>query len=952
MNNQWVKTTIIFNFLLLFLTTPAYAVTVNYTYDQIGRVVSTSYTNGAGLGSIGYSYDASGNLLASTTTGVAGAQLDSDGDGVIDAQDAFPNDPAASVDTDGDGQPDAWNVGKTAADSTSVPQLTLDAWPADITRWADTIAPVITLTGGNITVAQGGLFINPGLTVTDNAAADATANVVITGGPVNTAAPVGTVFTLNYNVSDASGNAAVQKSRTVSITAAPVDAGVPVITLNGSATVTVVQGSTYVDAGATAQDVIDGNLTTSITATNMVNTSVIGIYSVKYDVSDSSGNVAIQIVRTVHVISASSIPQVTTIAGGTGIPGYINAQGTAARFTGPYSVAVDSVGNVYIAETNQHIIRKMDVLGNVTTFAGAAGIAGMIDGPAATARFNRPFGIAVDSNDNLYVADTYNHQIRKIDTLGNVTRLAGGSAVAGSVDGRGTFARFYWPMGIAVDAAGNVYVADNGNQIIRKVDPFGRTTTIAGGAGLAGFVDAGGIASRFNSPTGVAVDGSGNVYVSDTNNHRIRKVDLFANVTTFAGGGLGVATNGPGATASFSRPEDVAVDVAGNVYVADSGNHLIRKVDVSGVVTTVAGAALVPGAIDGTGTSARFNGPVGVTTDSLGNVYVADYFNHIVRKVSLPSLSVDITVPVVTLAGGNINLPLGMAFTDPGYSATDDIDGNITSLVTVTGGPVNPDAAVGTVFTLNYNVSDAAGNPAIQKSRTVTITAAADITIPVITLIGGNVTVTQGGVFADPGYSASDNVDGNITANVVVTGGPVNTAAMVGTVFTLNYSVSDAAGNLVVSARSVTIIAATPVDTDGDGVPDALDAFPNDPAASVDTDGDGRPDAWNVGATAAQIAASALTLDVFPKDPNAWASCIQRGIVDRVTVFPGNANSAIYVRKSVTSRVRKTFTTRDEKLLKAAVKSLPGRTYVEVKGNRDCTTATNGGAAQYVDVAP
>ncbi|MCH1463187.1 MAG: hypothetical protein L7U46_04820, partial [Candidatus Nanopelagicales bacterium] len=217
--------------------------------------------------------------------------------------------------------------------------------------------------------------------------------------------------------------------------------------------------------------------------------------------------------------------------------------------------------------------------------------------------------------------------------VGTVTTFAGGAQ--GSADGTGADARFNSPPGVAVDGGGNVYVADYNNHTIRKITPAGVVTTLAGTAGSSGSADGTGADARFYYPWGVAVDGDGNVYVADENNHAIRKITPAGVVTTLAGTAESSgSTDGTGADARFNRPHGVAVDGDGNVYVADGVNHTIRKITPAGVVTTLAGAARQNGFSDGRGPLARFNYPQGVAVDGDGNVYVADYNNHAIRKVT------------------------------------------------------------------------------------------------------------------------------------------------------------------------------------------------------------------------------------------------------------------------------------------------------------------------------
>jgi sugar lactone lactonase YvrE len=336
---------------------------------------------------------------------------------------------------------------------------------------------------------------------------------------------------------------------------------------------------------------------------------------------------------------------VTTLAGRAGSSGSADGMGSAARFWWPSGVAADSAANVYVPDSGNNTIRKVTPAGVVTTLAGLPGSSGSADGTGGAARFDAPEGVAADSAGNVYVADTWNHTIRKLTPGGVVTTLAGLAGTQGTADGMGSAARFYWPEGVAVDSAGNVYVADTDNFTIRKVTPGGLVTTLAGLAESQGSADGTGSVARFNGPSGVAVDSAGNVYVADTVNCTIRKVTSDGVVTTLAGlAGTQGSADGTASVARFNYPQGVAVDSAGNVYVADTANHTIRKVTPGGVVTTLAGLAGSSGSGDGTRSAARFSQPSGVAVDSAGNVYVADTVNCTIRKVTPGGV-------VTTLAG-------------------------------------------------------------------------------------------------------------------------------------------------------------------------------------------------------------------------------------------------------------------------------------------------------------
>jgi sugar lactone lactonase YvrE len=313
---------------------------------------------------------------------------------------------------------------------------------------------------------------------------------------------------------------------------------------------------------------------------------------------------------------------VSTLAGST--QGFADGTGTSAQFDTPRGMAIDPKDNLYVVDQNNHRIRKITPDAMVTTFAGST--IGFSDGIGSAAMFYDPIGIAVDQQGNVYVGDSNNNRVRKITANGDVSTLAG--STVGYADGTGGTAQFDSPYGIAVDALGNVYVADLYNHKIRKVTSNGEVSTLAGSAqGLANGL---GSAAQFNSPVGVAVDTRGNVYVGDSNNHQIRKINSAGVVTTIAGSIAGFK-DGAADMSQFDFPSELTLDVAGNLYVTDGNNQKIRKVTVNGDVSTLAGSTF--GFADGLGASAQFSGPYGIVWDSDGTIYVADSNNHKIRKM-------------------------------------------------------------------------------------------------------------------------------------------------------------------------------------------------------------------------------------------------------------------------------------------------------------------------------
>ena len=319
-------------------------------------------------------------------------------------------------------------------------------------------------------------------------------------------------------------------------------------------------------------------------------------------------------------------PTLVTFAGQPGVKGLADGPALQAEFHLPNNVAVDRAGNVYVADTANDDIRKITPDGIVSTVAGVAHNRGSADGQGSNARFWAPFGIALDVAGNIYVADTANNTIRKMTPDGLVTTLAGLAGQPGSADGTNSIARFRNPWGVAVDGAGNVFVADMSNDTIRKINTNGVVHTFAGLAGVSGNANGFGNDARFNNPFAVAVDSAGNVYVSDTANNAIRKITAGRVVTPLAGlpGSAGNA-DGNGSDARFWNPQGLSVDTAGNIYVADTGNNLVRKITPEGVVTTLPASGDKANAL---------NSPGGVAVDSTGNLYVADTDNHCIRKLT------------------------------------------------------------------------------------------------------------------------------------------------------------------------------------------------------------------------------------------------------------------------------------------------------------------------------
>jgi sugar lactone lactonase YvrE len=335
-----------------------------------------------------------------------------------------------------------------------------------------------------------------------------------------------------------------------------------------------------------------------------------------------------------HALDAAgfaSTAQVYTYAG-SGVAGTVNSTGTAAAFNGPGAMAADLYGNTYVADYTGNTIRKIAADGTVTTLAGS-GTSGSADGTGTGASFSHPTGLTADIFGNVYVADNGNNKIRKITPAGVVTTLAG-SGVPGFADGVGTAASFNLPNGITIDVAGTLYVTDGNNNKIRIITPAGSVSTVAG-SGLAGAIDGTGAGASFSTPYGIVLDASGNLYVADAGNNKIRKVTPGGVVTTYAGSGSAGSADGNGTAALFNTPVGIAISRSGDFYVADFGNNKVRKITSGAVVTTLAGNG-VAGSANGLAGAASFSGPLGLIvrlSGSIVKVYVTDYANNMIREI-------------------------------------------------------------------------------------------------------------------------------------------------------------------------------------------------------------------------------------------------------------------------------------------------------------------------------
>ena len=374
---------------------------------------------------------------------------------------------------------------------------------------------------------------------------------------------------------------------------------------------------------------------------------------------------------------------ITTVAG-TGVVGYGGDNGPAvdALLNGPTGLALDRAGNLYIADSSNRCIRRVDASGIITTVAGSDTFAendtGYIGdgGPAVQALLMRPSGVALDNAGNLYIADTWDHRIRRVDASGIITTIAGtGGGGFGGDNGPAVKALLRSPSGIALDNAGNLYIAGLYSNRIRRVDASGIITTIAGSD--YGFSGDGGpaIQALLKYPDDVAVDGAGNLYIADSHNHRIRRVDASGIITTIAGTGVGgfSGNNGPAVDAQLDLPTSVALDGAGNLYIADSYNSCIRRVDAAtGIITTVVGTGAVGSDGDnGPAVDAQLDLPTGMAVDGAGNLYIADTFNDRIRQVDARGIITTVAGTGKAGLGGNGGPALQVPLFNPASVAVD-----------------------------------------------------------------------------------------------------------------------------------------------------------------------------------------------------------------------------------------------------------------------------------------
>ncbi len=424
--------------------------------------------------------------------------------------------------------------------------------------------------------------------------------------------------------------------------------------------------------------------------------------------------------------------QVMTVAGVPGMSGSNDGAGSVSRFNEPVSVATDKQGNFYVADKFNNKIRKVTASGTTTTVAGT-GVAGSTDGAGSVATFNEPWGIACDTLGNVYVADTKNYKIRRVDINGAVTTVAG-VGLFGTTNGPVSTARFGFPVSLAVSPDGSViYVSEYQTHVIRKIQN-GQVNTIAGAVYMPGSNDGSMLAASFTNPHGLAMASNGDVLIADEGNSKIRRMTPTGSVTTISGTGIPGSNDGPNGIAQFNFPTDITLDSFGNAFITDAGNQTVRKLELaSGMVSSYAGSAGVSGYQDGVGSAALFQAPSGIAFNKVDRtLIVGERLNHTLRRIS----------PLSTLAVGlAVN---GSTTVCQGQAIQLQINSSGLSQFTVSVNGTPQSGSVGQTFVLNalpsgihtIQVTAIDANGATAASNTVQITVLPAF-VPQITGVSG-----------------------------------------------------------------------------------------------------------------------------------------------------------------------------------------------------------------------
>lgn len=520
------------------------------------------------------------------------------------------------------------------------------------------------------------------------------------------------------------------------------------------------------------------------------------------------------------MVGASNGQIITTIAGiGSGGFSGDGAAATAAKLTSPSGVTVDSAGNIYIADAGNNRIRKVNTSGGISTIAGTgtAGFSG--DGSAAlTAKLSGPSDVAIDRGGNIYIADYGNNRIRKINAAGTISTYAGNGSAGYSGDGgAATAATLHSPYAITLDAGRNLYIADFANNRVRKVNTSHIITTLAGN-GTGGYIGDGmaATATEISNPIGVAIDRAGNIYISDNGNNRIRKVDTSGTICTFAGtGGTGSAGDGGAATsATMNYPSGIVADGGGNLYISDYGNAKVRRVSASGVISTYAGNGSYAYYGDGgAATAAALSVPYGLSVNGRGDLFIADEGNNCVRKVAGCLPAVGVVAGVSLICFGAVT---ALTDTTPGGSWSSS---NI-SVATVSSSGVVTGLSAGGVI-ISYAVTNGCGIVAMTLPLTV-------IPLPDSGIISGVDTLCQGDTATFMNTVTGGTWSSGATSIVTIDGSTGLATAIAAGVASISYSVTNICGTssavapvVVLSTTSCAANISTPAMLNG------INIFPN-----------------------------------------------------------------------------------------------------------------------------
>ena len=486
---------------------------------------------------------------------------------------------------------------------------------------------------------------------------------------------------------------------------------------------------------------------------------------------------------------------IVTFAGNGGTPGFGGDGGpaTAASLEYPEGLCADASGNIYFTDYYNYCIRKVNPLGIISTFAGIGGSSGFSGdgGQATAAQLLMLEGVSIDGSGNIYIGDELNDRVRVVSSAGIISTFAGISGGGFSGDGgQATAARLALPAFTYEDGSGNVYINDDENYCIRKVNSSGVINTFAGIGGVSGFSGDGGqaTAAKLNKSGHICIDGSGNVYIPDIHNNRVRKVTPAGIISTFAGGGPALGDGGPATAAQLSYPFDLCMDAAGNLYIADAGNNRVRMVNPAGIITTIAGTGIAGFAGDGgPPTAAQLYGPEGICMDGSGNMYISDNANNRVRKICMP--------PALAIISGAASV----VCTGTSIALTASLSGGVWSGVTghasVSGGGVVTGISAG-VDTIKYTLTNSCYFTTAVYPVTVNTVSAGSISGPDSVCTGATAMLTSsvaGGV-----WSSTSSYAGVGSASGIVTGLSAGAAV-------ISYSVTNVCGTAT-ATQTVNVI--------------------------------------------------------------------------------------------------------------------------------------------------